>query len=149
MTVHERLEKSGTRGDFERQAAKMEAAVKAMMERQVAADALPAEARATSTRKRLSRVAAQIRQWLAEHPADRQGRKGSTRLSNRTDNESAKMTTGKGVIQGYTGVAAWMTKPRSPSTPRPMAPARSRNCCSPWSMPPPSVARPPRHAPTR
>jgi hypothetical protein len=28
------------------------------------------------------------------------------RLSNRTDNESAKMATSKGVIQGYTGVAA-------------------------------------------
>ena len=28
------------------------------------------------------------------------------RLSNRTDNESAKMPTGKGVVQGYTGVAA-------------------------------------------
>lgn len=28
------------------------------------------------------------------------------RKSNRTDNESAKMATGKGVIQGYTGVAA-------------------------------------------
>jgi IS5 family transposase len=32
--------------------------------------------------------------------------KGSIRKSNRTDNESAKMATGKGVIQGYTGVAA-------------------------------------------
>jgi hypothetical protein len=91
-------EKSGTRADFERQAAKMEAAVKAMMERQVAADALPTEAdeaRATHTRERLSREAAQIRQWLAEHPADHQGSKGSTRLSNRTDNESAKMAAGK------------------------------------------------------
>ena len=28
------------------------------------------------------------------------------RKSNRTDNDSAKMATGKGVIQGYTGVAA-------------------------------------------
>ena len=28
------------------------------------------------------------------------------RLSNRTDNDSAKMATAKGVIQGYTGVAA-------------------------------------------
>jgi hypothetical protein len=102
-------EKSGTRADFERQAAKMEAAVKAMMERQVAADALPTEAdeaRATHTRERLSREAAQIRQWLTEHPADRQGSKGSTRLSNRTDNESAKMATGKGVIQGYAAQAA-------------------------------------------
>jgi Transposase DDE domain len=32
--------------------------------------------------------------------------KGKVRLSNRTDNESAKMPTGKGVVQGYTGVAA-------------------------------------------
>jgi len=32
--------------------------------------------------------------------------KGSIRKSNRTDNESAKMATSKGVIQGYTGVAA-------------------------------------------
>jgi hypothetical protein len=32
--------------------------------------------------------------------------KGAIRKSNRTDNESAKMATGKGVIQGYTGVAA-------------------------------------------
>lgn len=28
------------------------------------------------------------------------------RKSNRTDNDSAKLATGKGVIQGYTGVAA-------------------------------------------
>ena len=102
-------EKSGTRADFERQAAKMEAAVKAMMERQVAADALPTEAdeaRATRTRERLSREAAQIRQWLAEHPADRQGSKGSTRLSNRTDNESAKMAAGKGKDCTFNGYAA-------------------------------------------
>lgn len=32
--------------------------------------------------------------------------KGAIRKSNRTDNASAKMATGKGVIQGYTGVAA-------------------------------------------
>jgi len=32
--------------------------------------------------------------------------KGNIRKSNRTDNESAKMATSKGVIQGYTGVAA-------------------------------------------
>ncbi|MCP2936163.1 transposase, partial [Salmonella enterica subsp. enterica serovar Typhimurium] len=32
--------------------------------------------------------------------------KGAVRLSNRTDNDSAKMATAKGVVQGYTGVAA-------------------------------------------
>src|SRR5712691_1638959 len=39
-------------------------------------------------------------------PEDRRGSKGSVRKSNRTDNESAKMATDKGVIQGYAGVAA-------------------------------------------
>lgn len=102
-------QKSGTRTDFEREAAKMEAAVKAMMARQTAADAASAEAeeaRATRIRERLTREAAQLRQWLTEHPEERKGAKGATRLSNRTDNDSAKMATGKGVIQGYTGVAA-------------------------------------------
>ena len=50
--------------------------------------------------------AAQIRTWLAQHPNDRRGPKGTLRTSNRTDNESAKMATSKGVRQGYTGVAA-------------------------------------------
>jgi hypothetical protein len=54
----------------------------------------------------MQRQAAQIRKWLQEHPEERKGPKGSVRQSNRTDNESAKMATGKGVIQGYTGVAA-------------------------------------------
>ena len=63
-------------------------------------------ARAQRTRERLSHEAARIRDWLARHPDDRRGAKGALRLSNRTDNESAKMATAKGVIQGYTGVAA-------------------------------------------
>jgi hypothetical protein len=50
--------------------------------------------------------AAQLKDWLTRHPTDRHGAKGSIRKSNRTDNESAKMATAKGVIQGYTGVAA-------------------------------------------
>jgi len=55
---------------------------------------------------RLQKEASQLRDWLHHHPEDRQGsKKGSVRLSNRTDNESAKMATGKGVVQGYTGVA--------------------------------------------
>jgi hypothetical protein len=43
---------------------------------------------------------------LAQHPQERKSAKGNPRLSNRTDNESAKMPTDKGVVQGYTGVAA-------------------------------------------
>ena len=90
--------KSGTRTDFERQAVKLEAA------------ALPSEPgleeKAQQRIERLQGDATQLRDWLAANPEDRKGAKGSIRKSNRTDNESAKMATSKGVIQGYTGVAA-------------------------------------------
>jgi transposase len=102
--------RSGTRADFERQATKLEAAAATMLQRHREADALPSEptraAKALKRIERLERDAVQIRDWLATHPDDRRGVKGSVRKSNRTDNESAKMATGKGVLQGYTGVAA-------------------------------------------
>jgi hypothetical protein len=81
-----------------------------MLARHREADARPVEpdllAKEAKRIERLERDAAQIRGWLAKHPEERRGVKGSVRKSNRTDNESAKMATGKGVIQGYTGVAA-------------------------------------------
>ena len=102
--------RSGTRADFERQATKLEATAATMLQRHREADALPSEptlaAKAARRIERLERDAAQIRDWLAAHPDERRGVKGAVRKSNRTDNESAKMATGKGVIQGYTGVAA-------------------------------------------
>jgi transposase len=102
--------RSGTRADFERQATKLEAAAQTMLQRHREADAKPIEpdlaAKEVKRIERLQRDAVQIRRWLAKHPEDRRGVKGSIRKSNRTDNESAKMATGKGVIQGYTGVAA-------------------------------------------
>lgn len=102
--------KSGTRADFEHQASKLEAAAKTMLERHREADRRANEpdldAKEAQRIARLQTDAAQIRQWLSDHPEDRKGSKGTTRKSNRTDNESAKMATSKGVIQGYTGVAA-------------------------------------------
>jgi hypothetical protein len=102
--------KSGTRADFERQAGKLEAAVETMLARRRAQDAKAVEsdlhAKESERLERLQRDAAQIRKWLAANPEDRRGTKGGVRKSNRTDNESAKMATGKGVLQGYTGVAA-------------------------------------------
>ena len=102
--------RSGTRSEFERQAAKLEVAAKTMLARHREADARPVEpdllAKEAKRIERLERDAAQIRGWLAKHPEERRGVKGSVRKSNRTDNESAKMATSKGVIQGYTGVAA-------------------------------------------
>ena len=101
--------KSGKRKDFLRQAEKMEAAAKKMLAKDRAADASQAGAsseREVNKLERLQREARQLRDWLKHNPQDRKGARGKVRLSNLTDNESAKMTTSKGVIQGYCGVAA-------------------------------------------
>jgi transposase len=103
-------DRSGTRADFLHQAQKMEAAVSTMLARHRAADTDDAEpslrAKESLRIQRLQHDARRIREWLAHNPEDRKGARGSVRKSNRTDNESAKMATSKGVIQGYTGVAA-------------------------------------------
>jgi hypothetical protein len=102
--------RSGSRADFARQAAKLEAAAQAMLARHRENDTLPSEAgldaKAAQRIKRLETEARALRDWLKANPEDRKGSKGSIRKSNRTDNQSAKMATSKGVIQGYTGVAA-------------------------------------------
>jgi transposase len=102
--------KSGTRAEFERHATKLEATAHTILARHRAADGLPAEPPlAEKDRRRVERLtqdAVEIRAWLLRHPEDRRGSKGTVRQSNRTDHESAKMATGKGVIQGYTGAAA-------------------------------------------
>lgn len=102
--------RSGTRADFQRQAAKMEAAANAMLARHRENDALPVEPDLSEKEarqfERLTWEAAQLREWLAANPDERKGAKGKVIKSNRTDNESAKMATSKGVIQGYCGVAA-------------------------------------------
>jgi transposase len=107
--------KSGTRAQFARRADQLERAAKTMLARHREEDerAIEPDLRAKEVKRveRLHRDAQQIRDWLVKNPKDRRGaqrgtRKASIRKSNRTDNESAKMATGKGVIQGYTGVAA-------------------------------------------
>lgn len=101
--------KSGTRADFQQQLVKLEAAASIMLQRHREQDDGGIEpgpdAKAQQRLVSLQREAAQIRDWLAVHP-DREGSRGTVRKSNRTDNESAKMATSKGVIQGYTAVAA-------------------------------------------
>ena len=101
--------KSGTRAEFIERAAKLETAAKAMLARHRAEDAKPEstqDAKEAKRIERLTRDAKQIRDWLESNPAERKGAKGTIRKSNLTDNESAKMATSKGVIQGFCGVAA-------------------------------------------
>jgi len=102
--------KSGTRADFLREATKMQAQVNKMLERHRSRDQSDAgeepEQREARHIERLTRDAQRIRRWLEDNPHDRRGVKNGIRQSNRTDNQSAKMSTEKGVIQGYTAVAA-------------------------------------------
>ncbi len=102
--------KSGTRKDFQRQLTKMESAAQKIVDKHRQSDTAPSdEAVAQRDAKKLARLqeeSKQLRDWLEKNKEDRKGAKGAIRLSNRTDNESAKMATSKGVIQGYTGVAA-------------------------------------------
>jgi len=101
--------KSGTLADYQRQVERMELAAKQMLEKHQSADSAPTDdaliQREARKLERLQKEAQQLRDWLKNNPEDRKGSKGSIRLSNRTDNESAKMATSKGVVQGYTGVA--------------------------------------------
>lgn len=101
--------RSGTRAEFQQQRVKLEAAAAAMLRRHREQDACGVEAgldaKAAQRLQWLQREAMQLREWLAVHP-ERKGPSGAIRKSNRTDNESAKMATSKGVIQGYAGVAA-------------------------------------------
>jgi transposase len=102
--------KSGTRADYQRQADKMALAARKMVEKHQGADSAPTDEaliqRDARKLERLQKEAQQLRDWLKKNPEDRKGSKNKVRLSNLTDNESAKMATSKGVVQGYTGVAA-------------------------------------------
>lgn len=101
--------RSGTRAEFLARAEKLERAAKVMLDRHRANDDSTSpedpNGKAAVRIERMKREAAQIRSWLATHPTDRKGPGGGLRKSNRTDNESAKLATDKGVIQGYSGIA--------------------------------------------
>lgn len=100
---------SGTRKDLQRKADKIEQALHRMVMRHKAVDLEKVEPevieREERYKEKLRKSAAKIRDWLKDND-DRQGRGGRPIKSNITDNESAKMATSKGVIQGYVGVAS-------------------------------------------
>lgn len=100
---------SGTRSELAARAKKMRKAAKAMLERHAQADGAPEPTLAEREQRQveqLEREAQRIEAFLERNTEDKRGARGSVRKSNVTDNDSAKMATDKGVIQGYTGVAA-------------------------------------------
>lgn len=100
---------SGTHAELAHEAERIEKAVVTMLDAHrsgdEAKDSPQDESRAKARLERLQAEARRIREFLATHE-ERRSEKGAIRKSNVTDNDSAKMASSKGVIQGYTAVAA-------------------------------------------
>ena len=101
--------RSGTHAELAHDADRMEQAVAAMLKAHQSRDAqVENEDDQAINHPRIERLqseARRIRDFLVSH-SERKSDQGTVRKSNVTDNDSAKMATAKGVIQGYTAVAA-------------------------------------------
>nr|WP_245008152.1 transposase [Pseudoalteromonas piscicida] len=97
---------SGTFDELGRKKAKLERASKRIIERHQAQDGLSEElvTQDLKQKEKLDKSADKITAFLATHE-EKTGSKGKPVKSNITDPDSAKMTTSKGTIQGYNGIA--------------------------------------------
>jgi transposase len=104
---------SGTKADFEKKVAKMERAIENILRKHRDEDQNQTESKVKESEEKfvetLGKRASKIREWLSNND-DKPGKTGKPRKSNITDNESAKMKTHRGVIQGYDGVTATDSK---------------------------------------
>ena len=99
---------SGTREDLQKKKGKMEKAIRQMMKRHREVDMREADKGIVEQEGQyvdtLKKKVKKIKAWLRDND-DKPGKNGKPIKSNITDNESAKMKTSHGVIQGYDGVA--------------------------------------------
>jgi transposase len=99
---------SGTRADFQRKKSKLEEAIRRILAKHREADSREAESETRAREEqyvaKLEKQVQKIHAWLGENQ-DKPGRTKAALKSNITDNESAKMKSSHGVIQGYDGVA--------------------------------------------
>jgi transposase len=99
---------SGTKGELEEKKKKMEKAIRQIMKRHREVDVREADRGVMEREEQyvetLRGKVKKIRAWLRENE-DKPGKSGKPVKSNITDNDSAKMKTSHGVIQGYDGVA--------------------------------------------
>lgn len=101
---------SGTKADLEKKRLKIEKSIRFLVEKHkrtdlstsVSSDQIDKERKAI---KNLREKVRKIKDWLSEND-DRKGVRNRVLQSNITDNESAKMPTSHGVVQGYIGSAA-------------------------------------------
>ncbi len=99
---------SGTRGELQKKREKMEKAIRQIVKRHREVDVREADRGVIEQEERyvetLRGKVKKIKAWLRENE-DKPGKTGKPLKSNITDNDSAKMKTSHGVIQGYDGVA--------------------------------------------
>ena len=98
---------SGTKAELKKKKEKMEKVVRQIMKRHREMDATEVNREEVQQEEQyvetIKKRVKKIKQWLKEND-DKPGKTGKPVKSNITDNESAKMKTSKGVIQGYDGV---------------------------------------------
>jgi transposase len=111
MSSNASKEMSGTFSDLARKKDKIESTITFLIEKQLNADADEMEKKNSDTIRskdkrveRLRKKSEKIERFLNEQSPKKKSRKGEAQ-SNITDNESAKMKTAHGVIQGYNGMA--------------------------------------------
>jgi len=99
---------SGTRGELEKKKKKMEKAICQMVKRHREMDLTETNRGIVEQEEQyvdtLKKKVKKIKAWLRDN-GDKAGKSGKPIKSNITDNDSAKMKTSHGVIQGYDGVA--------------------------------------------
>ncbi len=99
---------SGTKADFKNKCTKLENGIERIIKRHRKNDATEAEKHVRETEgqylKTLKKQTEKIKKWLDDND-DKPSRGPKPPQSNITDNDSGKMKTSNGVIQGYNGVA--------------------------------------------
>ena len=97
------------RAELNRKQIKIDRAVERMLKSHQHTDAIDQQPEITEREvaqiEKLEEVSSKIKKHLATEP-ERLGQRGRPIEGNITDNNSAKMMTAKGVIEGYNGVAA-------------------------------------------
>lgn len=98
---------SGTKADLRKKAQKMQRGIEHLLKKHIECDVTddaPMNAARTKQMETLNHAIDKIERFLSSHD-EKLGRSGKPIQSNITDNESAKMPTSKGVVQGYNGLA--------------------------------------------
>jgi transposase len=98
---------SGTRRDYEKKIEKLENTIRYILDKHKTADQKETKEMQKDENKHIDNIReklSKIKEFIKNND-DKHGPKGNVKKSNITDNESAKMPSSQGVIQGYNGVA--------------------------------------------